>query len=73
MNKVFKALIWIGHKITEAKFSVLELVCFPFLVALLVDNPLIGVLTVLGFIIITTILSVVFEEAYKVLNGRNNK
>ena len=68
MNKVFKGLVWFGHKITGAKFSVLELICFPFLAALMVSNPLIGVLTMLGFIIITTILSVVFEEAYKVLN-----
>ena len=68
MNKVFKGLIYLGHKITEAKFSVLELVCFPFLVALIVGNPLIGVLTMLGFIVITSILSVVFEEVYKALD-----
>lgn len=68
MNRVFKGLIWMGHKITETKFSVLELICFPFLLLLIVGKPLIGVLTMLGFLFITTILSVVFEEAYKALN-----
>lgn len=68
MNKVFKGLIWMGHKITEATFSVLELVCYPFLVVLIVGKPLIGVLTMLGFLFITSVLSVVFEEAHKALN-----
>lgn len=71
MNKIFKGLVWFGKGITEPKFSVLELMFFPFLLILVVTKPLIGILVWIGFLLIITVLSVVFEEVYKELNRGN--